>query len=268
MKKIILITGISSGIGEAFINNFYVRENYKVIGISRNKTKTSSKSVDIVTFDIGADSINSLGKLVNKVISKYGHIDVLINNAGVGYKGTIEDLPIKDIQKQFEVNVLGYLKTIKTILPIMKKQRCGHIINVSSIGGTIRTPTLGYYAATKSMIDALSEVLLQEIEDQNINVSLFLPGAVKSSFGKHFRGITDYSKSNYEKLYEEWDTRFRNFFSSRNTAEEAAQGLVSLIEKPRLYKYISWRDKLICISKRVLPFSIHTNLILKQFFRK
>ncbi len=164
MIKIILITGCSSGFGE--VTAEYLKNlGYKVIGTTR-------KELD-VTWSF---------KKIQKTITGYGQIDVLINNAGYGQLGTIADTSEKQIRDQFETNVFGLLKITNAVLPMMRKQNSGIIINVSSVAGFVTNPHGGIYAASKFSIEAITQSLRQEEWKNGIRVTSINPGPFDTKF--------------------------------------------------------------------------------------
>lgn len=264
----IVITGVSSGIGNAFIanTNHPIYHKFQIVGLGRTNAQSADNIPNYQFIKVDLTDSDQVNMVVKDILEKHGRIDILVNNAGVGFRGAIEELPIAQIKEQFELNVFAAIYLIQQVLPAMRNQKSGHIINISSVGGVISTPTLGYYAASKAALDKITDVLAQEVEKYNIHVSRLLPGAVKSSFGKNMQGVKDFEKSPYKWLYEEWVERFKNFFEGRNTADEAAQAIWNLIENPKSEYTMTTRDKLLCWSKRVLPNEIHKNMFLKRYF--
>jgi len=267
-RPTIVITGVSSGIGEAFVcdTNHPAHDQFQIIGLGRKNTRHGDSIPNYQFVELDITDLQAVDQVINQIVQEYGQINVLINNAGVGYRGVIEELPIDQIKAQFETNVFSAVHLIQKVLPIMRNQNNGHIINISSIASVISTPTLGYYAASKAALDKISDVLSQEVVQYNIRVSRLVPGAVKSNFGKNIGGISEFDNSPYEELYGEWIERFKNFFQQRNTAQEAAKAIWYLIEHPHSEYMLSLRDKLLCASKRVFPDWIHRRLFLNKFF--
>ncbi len=265
-NKVIVITGVSSGIGKAFVLSAAKRDDIMVVGIGRKDIPNfKSKNYAFIKTDL-SNSL-TIKRSFNKLNKSLGRVDVLINNAGFAYRSTIEDLSPNEITEQFQVNLVGPIYLTSLIVGLMRKQKRGHIINVSSVGSIVSTPTLGYYAATKAGFDKLSEVLKQEVEKYNIKVSNLYPGAVKSDFGKNIRSPLNYSKTDYKPLYEEWKNRFASFFKVRNSPEEVSNELWNLIEKPQRVKYVHVRDLIMCLAKRLLPYQIFQFLFLGYFYK-
>ncbi len=265
-RKIIVITGVSSGIGMAFVKKALNSGEFTVIGLGRKDNKEVNDP-NYFFYKVDLLDERTIKVAVDKVIKKFKRVNVLINNAGFAYRSTFEDLSSKEMREQFEVNLFGPAVLVNLILSIMRKQNTGHIINVSSVASSVNTPTLGYYAATKVALDKLSEVLRQEVKAFGISVSLLIPGAVKTNFGKNIKLPKNYKKSSYNNLYSEWENRFRNFFNIRNTSDDVAEGILSLINKPQNIKYINNRDWVMCTLEKYLPRQLFHYLFLNYFYR-
>lgn len=183
MKKVVLITGASAGIGEETAK-FLQQNGYAVYGAARRVERMKAleqSGVKVLKMDVTNDE--SMVKGVEQIIAAEGRIDVLINNAGFGSYGAVEDVPMDDARYQLEVNVIGAMRLTQLVLPHMRKQKSGTIINVSSIGGKIATPFGGWYHASKFAIEGLSDSLRQEVRPFGINVVVIEPGGIQSEWG-------------------------------------------------------------------------------------
>lgn len=183
MTQTILITGSSSGIGKSTAELFY-KNGWNVIATMRNPAK-STLPVDadrmfVVALDV--ENKESIEKAVSAGIEKYGKIDALLNNAGYGTMGILESGTDAQIRKQFDVNFFGLIDTIKAVLPHMRKEKDGLIINVSSIGGRLTLPTWSIYHASKFAVEWLTESISFELEQVGIRVKLIEPGGIKTNF--------------------------------------------------------------------------------------
>lgn len=181
-QKVILITGTASGIGKTAAETL-VEKGHIVYGgdiqVEENLYLNDIGGHALIMDVTKADQVNAG---VQKVIDEQGRIDVLINNAGYGSFGTIENIDMDELQHQFDVNVFGYARLQQAVLPHMRKQRSGLIIEVSSVVGEISYPMLGWYAATKHAVEAMADALRQEVEPFGIDVVKIQPGAVKTNF--------------------------------------------------------------------------------------
>lgn len=178
MKKVVLITGASSGIGKASVK-FLLDKGFIVYGAARRVDKMaelSAMGAKLIAMDVSNDP--SMVEGVTQIIAQEGRIDVLINNAGYGSYGALEDVPIQEAKYQFEVNVFGLARLTQLVLPHMRKQRSGRIINISSIGGSIGEPHGAWYHATKFAVEGLSDSLRMELKQFGIDVVVIKPGAI------------------------------------------------------------------------------------------
>ncbi len=192
--KVVIVTGASSGIGEATARQF-AQEGAKVVLAARRVDRLESLAQEIHKMGTGAETLvvqadlsklEDIQSLINQTLNKFGRIDVLVNNAGFGRLDWLENLdPKKDIQAQFDVNVLGVVQTTRQALPVMIKQRSGHIINMCSMAGLVATPTYSIYAACKHAVHGFSEALRREVKPWGIDVSMIYPGGVTTEFGQH-----------------------------------------------------------------------------------
>ena len=233
--KVVIVTGASSGIGAATARQFG-REGARVVLAARRVDRLESLAQEIIAMNTGAETLvvqtdltrlTDIQNLVNKVIEQSGRVDVLVNNAGFGRLDWLEKLdPIKDIQAQFNVNVMGVIQTTRQVLPIMMKQRSGHIINMCSMAGLVGAPTYTVYAATKHAVHGFSESLRREVKPWNIDVSMIYPGGVKTEFQSH-AGIKRKTGATTPK-------------GLRLTAEEVGHAVVQLVRHPRAMRVIPW----------------------------
>tara|TARA_Y100000590_G_C15678260_1_gene998823 strand:+ start:230 stop:1027 length:798 start_codon:yes stop_codon:yes gene_type:complete len=173
MYKVVLITGGSSGIGKA-IGEYLTTKGYVVYGTSRDKSKYPNSKFKLLTLDVtNNDHIRSS---VKYVVEKEGRLDVLVNNAGVGITGPLEEIPEEEIHKHFRTNFHGPINMIKSVLPTMRDQKKGLIINITSIAGYVGSPYRSVYSAGKAALDMISETLNMETKEFNINVVSLAPG--------------------------------------------------------------------------------------------
>lgn len=196
-KKVIVITGASSGIGETLANHF-VQKGHQVYGLSRSKQDHTSYE------HIPTDVTNkeNVYQSIQKIINEAGRIDVLINNAGVGMLGAIEDVVKEDLDKLINVNIYGVIYTMQAVLPLMRGQKFGHILNVSSIASNHGLPFRGYYSASKSAIDRITESVRLENHKLGIEICTLNFGDIKTSIAESRiqSTVSSFYKSKYEKL--------------------------------------------------------------------
>ena len=182
-KKVILITGASSGIGYDAAQTL-AQQGHRVYAAARRVERMEplkTVGVQVISMDVTDEA--SMQKGVESVIQAEGRIDVLINNAGYGYFGAIENVPMEEARKQLEVNVFGLARLTQLVLPYMRKQRSGRIINTSSIAGKMVFYMGGWYNVTKYSVEALSDALRMEMKPFGIDVVMIEPGAIKTDWG-------------------------------------------------------------------------------------
>ena len=183
MKKVILLTGASSGIGYQTAESL-AKEGHIVYGAARRIEKMEDlKQFGVKSIYLDVTDENGIKNAVDTIIGNEGRIDVLINNAGYGSFGAVEDVEINEARRQFEVNLFGLARLVQLVLPHMRKQKEGRIINVSSMGGRLTTYFGAWYHATKYALEAFSDALRMEVSDFGIDVSLIEPGGIKTDWG-------------------------------------------------------------------------------------
>jgi NAD(P)-dependent dehydrogenase (short-subunit alcohol dehydrogenase family) len=178
MSKVILITGASSGIGLS-VATYLSKIGYKVYGASRSAKPNSN--FEVVKMDVTNEDM--IHNVVENIISSEGRIDGLFNNAGVGAAGAFENTTVEDILKTYDTNVLGIVRTCQAVLPIMREQGSGHIINMSTLGSIMGLPYRAFYCSSKASVDMMTEALRLEVKRFGINVSLLSPGDVNTEIG-------------------------------------------------------------------------------------
>ena len=179
---VVVITGASSGIGRTTAE-FLSKKGYIVYALARRMERLEDlKTLGIKPLYLDVTNEASIKDAINEIIQTEGRIDVLFNNAGYGLYGPIEDVDLKDAKDQFDVNLFGLANMIKHVLPIMRKQRSGRIINTSSIGGKVASLLGGWYHASKFALEGLSDSLRIELKQFNIQVVLIQPGLIKTEF--------------------------------------------------------------------------------------
>lgn len=247
-SKVVIVTGASSGIGEATAREFG-REGAKVVLAARRVDKLQTLAQEINAMGTSAQAyviqadlskLEDIQKLVADTIAIFGRIDVLVNNAGFGRLDWLENLdPIKDIQAQIDVNVMGVIQTTRQVLPVMIQQRSGSIINMCSMAGLVATPTYSIYAASKHAVHGFSEALRREVKPWGIDVSLIYPGGVVTEFSAH-AGIKRKTNATTPKFM-------------LLTAEQVAQAVVKLVRHPRRMWILPWLWSMTVFMNRFFP---------------
>jgi NAD(P)-dependent dehydrogenase (short-subunit alcohol dehydrogenase family) len=186
-QKVAVVTGSSSGIGfeTALLlarSGFHTYASMRNLGKSKNITEITNKEklpLQVVQLDVNDD--RSVIEAIDKIVAENQKIDVLVNNAGYGLFGSLEDLSIEEIKVQFETNFFGVVRVTQQVLPVMRKQNTGIIVNVSSVGGRIGIPGLSAYHSTKFALEGLSESISYELEPFGIRVVIIEPGVIRTN---------------------------------------------------------------------------------------
>jgi len=266
--KIVLITGASAGFGKRTAEKL-LDEGYTVYAAARRVERMSdieAKGADILKMDVTDTASVEAG--VDQVIREQGRIDVLFNNAGYGSYGTIECIPIEEIQRQYDVNVFGMGRLIKTVLPHMREKKSGLIINTASIVGHVSTPVLGWYASTKHAVEAISDALRMEVKHLGIDVVMIEPGAVKTEFDEVAFATLDRVEhpEDYKALVAAFRKYSENAYAKCPGPESTADAVVKAIKAKRpKTRYATTTDaKLLPKVRRWLGDRLFDKLILSQ----
>lgn len=183
MKKVALVTGASSGIGEASVRRL-LAEGFEVYAAARRVEKMqplAALGARVLPLDVCDDA--SMVSAIETILANTGRLDILLNNAGYGSYGALEDVPMSEARRQVEVNLFGLARLIQLVTPTMRAQRSGMILNVSSIGGKIHEPFGAWYHATKFAVEGLSDCLRMELAPFNVHVVVIEPGGIKTEWG-------------------------------------------------------------------------------------
>ncbi len=183
VTRVALVTGASSGIGEETARHL-ASLGFVVYGAARRLDRLeplSALGIRPLGMDVTEEASMAAG--VERIKADAGRIDVLVNNAGYGSYGAIEDVPLDEARRQFEVNVFGAMRLVQLVLPVMRAQRSGTIVNITSMGGKIHTPMGGWYHGTKFALEALSDCLRMEVAPFGIDVVVIEPGGIETEWG-------------------------------------------------------------------------------------
>jgi NAD(P)-dependent dehydrogenase (short-subunit alcohol dehydrogenase family) len=203
--KIILITGVSSGFGRAFAEAA-LTEGYTVIGTVRNEDARKefetieSKRAKSLILDV--TDFAAIDASISKIEQEIGPVDVLVNNAGYGHEGVLEESSLEEMRRQFEVNVFGAVALMKAVLPTMRKRRSGHIINITSMGGYITMPGIAYYCGSKFALEGISETLAKEVKGFGIHVTAIAPGSFRTDWAGRSMVRSGRSIADYDSVFE------------------------------------------------------------------
>ena len=244
MERTVLITGATDGLGKAMALLLAGR-GYHVFAAGRSPEKraelnriAAEKRIPLEALELDVIDDASVQRAVNAVLQKSGHIDVLINNAGVAYVGTVEDLRMEDWHRQFETNFFGVVRVTQAVIPHMRANKKGRIVLISSVAGLITAPVQGGYSATKHAIEALGNALRHELHSFGIRTILVEPGFIKTGIQKAAQDLaTPYegkiNNGPYAKLYSAFLTSARTASeTAKTTPEDCARVVLEAIESP------------------------------------
>lgn len=264
MSKIVFITGASSGIGKS-IATYLHDKKYKVYGTSRNP-QNIKVPFSMVALDV-TDAV-TIKKAIALVVEKEGKIDVLINNAGKGITGAIEDTPTDEMRSNFETNFFGAIEVIKAVLPVMRSQKSGLIINTTSIAGYMGLPFRGIYSASKGALELVTEALSMEVKQFGIKVVNAAPGdfATNIAAGRYHTPV--FEKSAYKTTYAENLALMDNHVDSGKNPIFMAKAIERIIEakNPKIhYKIGGFMEKFSVVLKRILPDKVYEKLLMNHY---
>lgn len=251
-ERVAVVTGASSGIGRATAG-LLARHGFRVFGTSRRPSEGAPPGVTLLSLDVRDEG--SVQALVRSVLEQAGRIDLLVNNAGYTQTGAIEENSLEDVRAQFETNVFGVLRVAKAVLPVMRRQGGGRIINVSSVLGRIAPAFAGIYAGSKFALEGLTEALRGELRPLGIHVSLIEPSFVKSN-------LLDQAPSaplaDYEARRRAGEAFLRQGVEGGIAPEVVAQTILkaATAARPRLRYPVGGTSRALIALKRVLPESL------------
>lgn len=270
MSQVILLTGASSGIGYDTAKNL-AAAGHTVYGAARRLEKLEElRPFGVIPLQLDITDEDSIKKAVETIITEQGRIDALVNNAGYGSYGAIEDVTLDEARNQFEVNLFGLARLTQLILPQMRAQRSGRIINVSSMGGRLTTFMGAWYHATKYALEAFSDALRMETSDFGIQVSIIEPGGIKTDWGMIAADKLEESAKGgaYESIARKTAENMRRHYSSESLSDPAiiSKAITHAIEakKPKTRYLIGFMAKPAVLMYTVL-FDRTFDTIIRRF---
>lgn len=265
-SKVVLITGGSSGIGKA-IGQFLKSKGFIVYGTTRNLKKHNGFDY-FKLLEIDVRNTESVRLGVERLLEREGRLDVLINNAGVGITGPIEETPNEEIFRAFDTNFFGCLNMIKAVLPSMRQQRSGLVINITSIAGYMGLPYRGIYSSTKGALELITEALRIETKDFGVQITNLAPGdfATDIASGRYHAPILPESpyRESYDKTLKQIDEGVRQ----GGDPIQVARKILTIIntESPKAhYKVGSFFQRFSLILKKALPDKVYEKLLLNHY---
>lgn len=233
-KEVVLITGCSTGIGRELCKVLF-DEGYIVVATAR-KVETLKDLPASLKLPLDVTKTESIYSAINDIKSKFQRIDILINNAGFSLRGALEEINVEKAKDMFNVNVFGIINMIQAVVPEMRKNNSGKIINLGSISGKFAQPINGVYCASKFAVEALNDALRLELSSCNIQVTVIEPGAIKTNFFKTLANNSNDVISNPNSYYSNFYKHDIQCRGKQNSADpkKAAEDIVRIISKEHL----------------------------------
>ena len=265
MSKVVLITGGSSGIGKS-VGEFLTTKGFVVYGTSRNPSKIKNHPFKLVALDVR--KVETINNAIAEVIKNEGRLDVLVNNAGMGITGPIEETPTEEMRNVFETNFFGAIEVMKAVLPQMRSQKNGLIINVTSIAGYMGLPFRGVYSATKGALELITEALRMEVKQFGIRVTNVAPGdfATNIASGRYHTPV--FETSPYKEVYQSNLDLMDAHVDSGSDPIEMAEAIYKIIynNNPKVhYKVGEFMQKFSIALKRILPDKVYEKLLMNHY---
>jgi len=202
--KTILITGVSSGFGRALAEEA-LAAGYRVVGTVRTeaaRTDFQARDHKAIAITLDVTEFASIDAAVSGIETSVGAVDVLVNNAGYGHEGVMEESSLEDMRRQFDVNVFGAVAMMKAVIPYMRQRRRGHILNITSMGGFITMPGIAYYCGSKFALEGISEVVAKEVLPFGIHVTAVAPGSFRTDWAGRSMQRTARTIPDYDALFD------------------------------------------------------------------
>jgi NAD(P)-dependent dehydrogenase (short-subunit alcohol dehydrogenase family) len=265
MSKVVLITGGSSGIGKS-IGEFLHQKGFIVYGTSRNPEKVLNSIFPLVALDVR--DVESIHLAVAQIIQTTGRLDVVINNAGVGITGPLEEIPMEEIKNNFDTNFFGPIAVMKAVLPQMRQQKSGLIVNITSIAGYMGLPYRSVYSASKGALELITEALRMEVKSFGIQITNVAPGdfATNIAAGRFHAPIIQ--GSDYERAYGSILKTMDAHVDSGSNPNEMAEAVFQIIQdnNPRIhYKVGAFMQKISIVLKRILPDTVYEKMLMNHY---
>lgn len=265
MSQVVFITGGSSGIGKA-IGELLHNKGYKVYGTSRDSLAYPDSLFPLINMDV-SDS-NSISDAISALIQQAGRIDILINNAGVGITGPLEETPIEEVHYAMQVNLYGPMQVINAVLPYMRTQKKGRILNITSIAGYMGLPYRGIYSASKGALGVLTETYRLELRSFGIEMCSVAPGdfATNIAAGRYHAPVR--IDSPYKEIYAESLKMMDEHVDKGSDPRQMAEAIYEILQKKKLkvhYKVGDSLQKLSTILKRILPDTVYEKMLAKHY---
>nr|WP_297306353.1 SDR family oxidoreductase [uncultured Flavobacterium sp.] len=265
MKKVVLITGGSSGIGRK-VGEYLQDKGFIVYGTSRNPENVKDSKIKLVALDVREKQ--SIVSAIETVIANEKRLDVVINNAGVGITGPLEEIPTEEIRNNFETNVFGPIEVMKAALPQMRVQKSGLIINVTSIAGYMGLPFRSVYSSSKAALEIITEAIRMEVKGFGIQITNVAPGDFATDIASRRFHAPVIENSPYEKVYNQQLQTINEHVNDGNDPIEMAEAIYKIIntQEPNVhYKVGAFMQKFSIVLKRILPDKMYEKMLMKHY---
>lgn len=261
-RPVAIVTGASGGIGEATARAL-AGAGYRVFGTYRKTPQSKSTGLEYLVCDVTSDG--SVEVVVREVLAKAGRIDLLVNNAGVGLVGGAEESSLEQAKSLFDVNLFGVIRTTKAVLPVMRRQRAGRIVNISSVMGLIPAPYFALYASSKHALEGYSESLDHEIRDTGVRVVLVEPAYTQTSFESNLFQA-DQQLDDYKSARSNAQAVMRDVMKNADSPELVAKAVLkaSTAANPRRRYTAGGLARQVSLLRRFVPASAFDKSLRKQ----
>lgn len=262
MSKTALVTGASSGIGEAIALHL-VGAGYRVYGTSRSARESQPDGIQFIQMDV--DNDDSVKEAVTQLMSGIDRIDVVVNCAGLGILGAIEEIPIDTAKQIFETNVFGVMRVSQAVAPYMRKQGDGYIINISSIAGEVSVPLRGIYSASKFAMEAMSEAMRMELHHFGVKVVILQPGDFNTAISQNRTHVDPDPDSPYELFFKEIESQIAEGMLKAPTPESVGVCVEKIAKSSHpgmRYRVGSTLEVITPRIKKILPYSLYQKMMM------
>ena len=265
MNKVVLITGGSSGIGKA-IGEFLHHKGFIVYGTSRDPTRIVNSVFPLIALDVRKPE--TIKAAIDKITSISGRVDIVINNAGVGITGALEEIPMEEIKNNFDINFFGPIEVIKAVLPQMRLQNSGLIINITSIAGYMGLPYRSVYSASKGALELITEALRMEVKQFNVHICNVAPGDFATNIASGRFHAPLIKGSGYEIPYGNILKTMDEHVDSGSNPNKMAEAIYAIIQNPNPrihYKVGAFMQKFSIVLKRIISDKVYEKMLIKHY---